>query len=1458
MDNNPRNGADDLSNSSHKETDSKYQIKTTKIVYPQVYSYTLPDLPQYNGAQKIGYTERQNVDDRIREQVHTPAVDLRYIKQWYAPTFYLDTNNQPTSKSFIDKDFHRYLRAEHINQRKDLPGEEWFDFTNDPAQSKILFDNFRRTYNTIAQGEKIPYKLRPEQEAAVTKALTYFRSHSDNNDTDEQPAFLWNAKPRFGKTLAAYDLAKRLNAKSVLIVTNRPAIANSWYDDYAKFVEGYEFVSATSSLSDRPTLTREQFILRNADHDNNLRQITFLSLQDLKGSHYFGGKIDKLKWVADLHWDLLIIDEAHEGVDTNRTDVALDIVKRKYTLYLSGTPFKMLASEKFSDDAIYNWTYLDEQQAKQAELVALPNGDDIDASHTNLPDMRLFTYRISEMTTNEINEGVDLDGEDCDYAFDLNEFFATKNGKFIHADDVRAFLHNLSVNTKYPFSTPELRNELKHTFWYVGNRVDSCKALAKLLKEDPVFKDYEVIIAAGDGKSFEEEADNYNANEKSFDRVNHAISEHDKTITLSCGQLTTGVTVKQWSAVLMLTDIKSPALYMQAAFRAQNPYEHIETVNGKSVMVRKKSAYLFDFAPTRVLEIYGEFANGLQPAAVERQNSEAERKDNIKRLLNFFPVISEDINGRMIELDAEKVLTFPNALAAKDIVNARFMANLLFNNTIKNVFNIPKEAEAILSKTDIVQGKHITHNDKPLDLDEARTLHDNREKTINENKQAILGDKIYETAYLNNIDRIVDNTDHITDKDALAESLSTDIAELSEKPIARAKEVLNLTKAEVDSNRQKVLEVQRNAISEYVNSDLSNDVERAARKEELKEALKNSIEQTAVEEPVTQKADHDIENERKSKEDEIKDHLRAFTRTIPMCIMANNTGSEITIGNFDTVITDDDFEDLTNITKEEFHMLRDGFDYTDDNGECKRFEGVFNRYRFNAAIAEFVSEKNKLGKYWLGEQRDIFELVPNQKNNQIFTPRKVVTMMIDDLQAERPDLFNSTSSRFIDLYMKSGLYIAEIAKRLFNNTRHFYNSDDECMTHVLTHQVYGLAPTNILYNITTGFIFGGLPNISKNNFREYNLLDDAKNGTAQTTLNKLFNKNKSGDSMFKFDAVVGNPPYQGANRQQIYVDFYLAGKDVADSLCMIFPSAWQMPKSANGLSKMNTKTVKCDPQIIYINNKHDIFNGVDGAKDVNIILWQRGYNNGLNGKQRIIDGGDTEDKLLLTEHDDSEKPNEIIRLSDIVRQSENFISIQSTTSVRKPYGLSTDVVADPVKYELPDTISKTRIHKNDLRLYAKSAKVYYLPSNYPLPKSTGNEYSYKIFVPYAWGNMSSNHLGGAYSDIIIAKPGDIATETYQEQGCYRNINLTKRHAKYIMTKFVRALLYKNKHSQHSTSAWGDIPLQDFSEPWWDESIDSINSHLFKKYNVPQDIVDFVNDNVQTKTENNIINFNDKD
>jgi type II restriction enzyme len=678
-------------------------IKTTKVVYPQVYSYILPDESDNEGSQKIGYTERKDVDKRIFEQTHTAAKRHRFEKKWSAPAFFADDE-----KSFKDTDFHKFLVKSDIQHRLDL-GKEWFFFNGTPEKSKQLFDTFRQQGFAALQagGQKIPYELRSEQRGAVDKAVEYFRAH-DNGE------FLWNAKPRFGKTLASYDLAKRLDAKKVLIVTNRPAIANSWFDDFEMFIDGYYFISDTSSLSERRSLTREQY---NAIEGHDKSMITFLSLQDLKGSKFFGGSHDKLRWVADLEWDLLVIDEAHEGVDTGRTDAAFEIVKRKHTLHLSGTPFKALANQKFPKDAIFNWTYLDEQKAKQAELDDPLVGDS--GPHADLPDLRLYTYRISQMTASQVNEGIEIEDETRDYAFDLNEFFATKSQKFVHEDDVRDFLRNLSTNAKYPFSTPELRDELRHTFWYVGNRVESVKALAQLLgedRDDNIFKDYKVVIAAGDGKSFDEEEGDFKGNEKSFDKVKEAIAANPKTITLSCGQLTTGVTIKEWSAVLMLTDIKTPAQYMQAAFRAQNPLRFTENGEFKA----KKSAYLFDFAPTRVLEIYDTFANALNPKAANGEITEAERKDNIKELLNYFPVISEDVNGKMVELDAEKVLTFPNALAATEIVQARFMTNLLFNDNIKGVFHFPKEVEEILDKMDKETGKRAVKDDRKLDLDDAR------------------------------------------------------------------------------------------------------------------------------------------------------------------------------------------------------------------------------------------------------------------------------------------------------------------------------------------------------------------------------------------------------------------------------------------------------------------------------------------------------------------------------------------------------------------------------------------------------------------------------------------------------------------------------------------------------------------------------------------------------------------
>src|SRR5699024_7738372 len=375
--------------------------------------------------------------------------------------------------------------------------------------------------------------------------------------------------------------------------------------------------------------------------------------------------------IAEFEWDLLVIDEAHEGVDTTKTDVAFDHITRSHTLHLSGTPFKALASGKFSEEQIFNWTYLDEQTAQQEW-----NNDAEENPYTQLPTLNLLTYQVSRMVTDRLAIGVALeeDAANIDYTFDLGEFFSTKNnGFFTYESDVIRFLDTLTTNEKYPFSTPELRDEIRHSFWLL-DRVDSAKALAKLLRNHPVFKDYTVVLAAGDGR---EDDGDIEIVGKTLDRVHKAIEQAEKsggkTITLSVGQLTTGVTVPEWTAVIMLSNITSPALYMRAAFRAQNP----RTFERGGKVMQKQNAYIFDFAPERTLTVLAAFANNLMP---NPSGDPGVRRENIAELLNFFPILGEDPEGKMKELDAGEVLTFPQAFKAREVVRRGFLSNLLFDN----------------------------------------------------------------------------------------------------------------------------------------------------------------------------------------------------------------------------------------------------------------------------------------------------------------------------------------------------------------------------------------------------------------------------------------------------------------------------------------------------------------------------------------------------------------------------------------------------------------------------------------------------------------------------------------------------------------------------------------------------------------------------------------------------------
>jgi len=1410
-------------------------IKSYQIVYPQLYSYILPTIVDNEGSQKIGYTERKNVHDRIKQQVETAAIRLKYDLLWSGPAFFEGGN-----ESFLDKTFHKFLEKKGIERKIDL-GQEWFYFNGEPFKSKDLFDLFRKEKFAALQNEnkKLEYTLRYEQNEAVEKAIEYFQ----NNEKGE---FLWNAKPRFGKTLASYDLAKRLKASKVLIVTNRPAIANSWFDDFEMFIDGFVFISETSSLKDRASLTREQHIASKSIKP----LITFLSLQDLKGSKYFGGNYDKLRWIADLEWDLLIIDEAHEGIDTGRTDAAFDVIKRKNTLHLSGTPFKQLANEKFPKEAIFNWTYLDEQKIKQLELEEGESGE-----HTDMPDLKLFTYRISQMITEQVNEGIEIDNTNHDYAFDLNEFFRAKDKKFAHEEDVKEFLKNLTTNKKYPFSTPELREELKHTFWYVGNRVESVKALEYLLKKDAVFKDYEIIVAAGDGRSFEDEENDFKSNESSFKKVKDAIAKHEKTITLSCGQLTTGVTIKEWTAVLMLTDIKTPSLYMQAAFRAQNPYKQFK--NGE--LSTKKSAYLFDFAPTRVLEIYDQFANGLNPKAVKGEITEKDREENIQELLNFFPVISEDINGEMVELDANKVLTFPNALAASEIVNARFMTNLLFNDSLKGVFNFPKEVEDILDKMPEEKNKRAIQTNTTLNLDDARKVNENKIAKINENTEIILGEKIFKT----NTERVVDNLLQNDSKTISSEELLETFSQVSEPVIAKYKEVYKTTQAETQEQNKQIQEKVKVFAQEFNNGNIDRDT--------LKQKLIEVIEDDFVKSKVAEKEQEVVEKVQKTKEDEIRDRLRSFTRTIPMFIMANSSKNEITIDNFDLEIDEKDFVELTSITKDEFHKLRDGFDYEED-GKRKTFQGVFNKYRFNASIAEFKLKKDQLANYFTAEE-DIFELIPNQKTNQIFTPKKVVQMMINQLDEHDPSLFTRTDSTFIDLYMKSGMYITEIVKKLFNNTRKKHTSDEACLKHILENQVFGLAPTPILQGITQAYIFGfdTEENISRKNFIQHDIVNEAKIGNTKEKLQVLFKLNNN----MKFDAVVGNPPYQDEeetnNRKTpIYPYFYDSSFTIADTSILISPARFLFDAGLTNKQwnkkMLNDKHIKV---LLYEDDASNIFPNTDIKGGVAIIKRDLKFNYGAIGQfikneeirklheriskfqfiplSSIIIGGRAD--FLMNDKFHKAYPNAKKDLLNAIQESAAAKGKDIPNSLAP--GSDNEIVTSTLEilsyafipekpslvheyYEIVGVIKNKRV--------SSWVKKEYLTTRRP---DNNNIDFYKVFIPKS---MGSGKFGEILSQPLIGSPNTTSTPTFLRVGQFTTKIEAENCSNYIKTKFARAMLGIKKVTQdNAVPVWENVPLEDFtknSDIDWSKSISDIDQQLYKKYQLSVEEITFIEEKVQ--------------
>ena len=1105
-------------------------LSTSKQAFPMIYAYSAPQIPDYNGWTKIGYTEAQSVEERIKQQGHELAIIKKL--EWKGAAFFDDGSGE----SFTDKDFHAYLRKSGVENKKRT---EWFRIDGSKGRSK--FYEFRADRGVLKAEDVREYRLRREQAEAVEMTKAYYEAHNGGE-------FLWNAKPRFGKTLSVYDFCKSVGAVSVLIVTNRPAIANSWYTDYAQFLgdpSGYKFVSETDSLKGRPyVLSRDEWTAYIGKNEDDVKgYIEFVSLQDLKGSVYFGGKFDKLKEVQDTKWDVLVIDEAHEGVDTLKTDTAFDHIKRKFTLHLSGTPFKALANDKFRDDAIFNWTYADEQKAKRD----WQGGDDENNPYANLPCLNLFTYQMSEIVRDEMEGGLEIDGEQAEYAFDLNEFFETRNGRFVHESSVDKFLDALTLQEKFPFSTDRLRHEIKHSFWLL-NRVDSAKALAKKLREHPVFSKYEIVLAAGDGR-----LDDTEETEKSYDKVRNAIKHHEYTITLSVGQLTTGITIPEWSAVLMLSNMKSPALYMQAAFRAQNPCMFRE--NGK--FYRKQNAYVFDFDPARTLTIFEEFANDLSSGTAAGRGDTDTRKENVRELLNFFPVIGEDENGEMIELDAEKVLSIPRKIRSQEVVRRGFMSNYLFQN-IGNIFSAPQEVIDIITKFEPLEepkAKEIPitpETQSELSINPETGMVEIPQEKIIGTAQDVFGEKIYAPINDGALEKQIrdafdaksaapDETRSAFDefRDQFKDGTVKGIVEIAKEKYednirpSDAKSMEKRLGSQLDHATEKVFSnyqiEQRLAEKDRLDamkarhetgrSAADIEAEFARKQEELKENLKETLTDTVKDfiesstRDVVETVEKKIkEREKDSIEDAVRNHLRGFSRTIPSFLMAYGDDT-VTLATFDDVIPNPVFIEVTSITLDQFRFLRDGGRYTDSStGEEKEFAGnLFDPVVFDDSVKEFLRLKKKLADYFDEKSiEDIFDYIPPQKTNQIFTPKTMVKKMVDMLEQENPGCFDDPEKTFIDLYMKSGLYITEIVKRLYQSEQMKLRFPDEKerLRHIFEKQVYGLAPTEIIYRIALSYILGfdETAGIAKHNFKQLDALPYAKDGTLSEKLDELFGK----------------------------------------------------------------------------------------------------------------------------------------------------------------------------------------------------------------------------------------------------------------------------------------------------------------------------------------------------------------
>lgn len=1330
---------------SNKTEEKKLQ---SPFAYNLIYIYEIPD-DDHKNCLKIGkasFSTNEKIDihaqnteqlnksakDRINQQTGTSAVRY-YLKHTEIAIKEEIKDGKKQIVSFLDDDVHEVLINSGIKRAKfnlDANPREWFKVELQTAINaiKAVKEGRKSLNNSEINSEFKGLTLYPNQEEAVAKTLSTFK-HSNS--------MLWDAKMRFGKTITALELVKRMSKlpnaygdiKKVIIATHRPEVIEQWFSDFKTvFYEKNSTWKFGSKI--------KGFGLPVEDLIKNDKFICFASLQDLRGAKLVGGNFVKNQELYDTKWDLLIIDEAHEGTLTERGENVfkglIDESKEHKTkvLRLSGTPFNII--DQYTTNEIYSWSYIDEQEAKQNwDYFKNPKNP-----YAKMPKMNVYTYDLGTI----INNPHYLD----DKMFNFGEFFrvwtgnkeediaddgtcvevkGNKVGKFVHEQDVIKFLNLLSKedeSNNYPFSTKEYQNYFKHTLWMLPG-VKEAHALSLLLNNHEVFGhgNFKIVNVAGDGDEIEENNEEaLRKTKRALDKVKDAIAKNERTITLSCQRLTTGVTVPEWTAVFMLYGSSQVAAqrYMQTIFRVQSP----ANLDGKI----KENCFVFEFAPDRALKVLAKTAHLSHQAG--KVNS-PETKIVMEKLLKFCPVIA--INGsQMNAYDVPMMIKQLKSAYIDDIVDSGFENKRIYN------------------------------------LEQLR---------------------------LENIDlKDFEGCDHIL-------------------------------KGASQTKNSRVVKVSENNVN---NKDGS---------------------------VVTIKEKQEKTPEQKQKEKEAQNAMRilnAIMTKVPLMVygLTLDDDKEITYDNFTTLIDDASWNEFMpkDATKEKF----------------KLFKKYIDTEMFELCNEELRNQVNAANKLSINERikrlTPLFLKFRNPDKETVLTPWRVVNMHLGDclggynfynenysVVLDEPrfidhgqvtnQVLKNKEAKILEINSKTGLYPLYVTYSLFRarlNSPLENRTDRNIWKETVEKNIFVVCRTKMAEAITKRTLVGNDRNIKVNVMTIDNMIEDLRK-KPDDVISKILNKtewNIQEGGKMKFDAIVGNPPYQvmdgggtGSSAIPVYNNFVVVSKKLSPNyITMITPSRWFA--GGKGLDDYREEMLndKSFVKIIDYPNGAECFPSAIIAGGVNYFLWDKNYSgqctiiNVENSKRNVT-------KRNLNEYNIFVRNNKAINIINKIKTVENEF-FDSSVLPRNYFNL----------------ISGVQGHNNcasdDVNMF--SINGYSFISKNKITDSNSILNKYKVIMTKAMSGGNKPTQDGTYlvaSTVKILMPNEVCTETYLILDTFNTQQEAENLVSYVKTKLFRFLLLQALTSINiSRDKFIFVPMLDFNKKYTSED-------LYKKYNLNAEEIDYI-------------------